>query len=198
MHREEFNIVCDPEAAYTLFSNPILASKTILIPLDVTHQVLATKSVQDLLLYGPTRVASPSSPPTKLRVMLIELLNFFAETYATIFGITAGPPLHDPLAVAVILDGILGTEMPFYDFVKGDGSQGIKERYAVEIVTDGTHVEAMAGEVQTGRTIATLLQEGEDGVKIPRSLDVERFWDVLEACLQKADEKNAQTNVNFT
>jgi uridine nucleosidase len=191
----EFNIVCDPEASYAVFSNPVLATKTNLIPLDVTHQVLATQSVQDLLLYGPSRTASPSSPPSQLRVMLIELINFFAETYASVFGITAGPPLHDPLALAVILDGIAGVEMPFYDFIGVNGEKGRNERYAVNIISEGTHAQAVAGETQTGRTVATLLPDGAEGVKIPRSLNVERFWDVLEVCLQRADEKNAVLGV---
>ena len=38
--------------------------------------------------------------------MLHDLLTFFAHTYASVFGITAGPPLHDPLAVAVLLSNL--------------------------------------------------------------------------------------------
>ncbi len=37
-----------------------------------------------------------------------------------------------------------------------------------------------------------LLPMGEEGVKIPRNLNVERFWAVLEECLVRADEVNAQ------
>lgn len=76
----EFNIVIDPEAAAVVFENPILAAKTTLIPLDLTHLVLATKEVQELLLYGKNdeKVGRGKS---QLRVMLVELLNFFANTY---------------------------------------------------------------------------------------------------------------------
>ncbi len=76
----EFNIVVDPEAAASLFSTPALARKTTMIPLDVTHLVLGTNEVQELLLHGP---GGDTTGPgkTKLRVMLVELLNFFAETY---------------------------------------------------------------------------------------------------------------------
>jgi len=177
----EFNILIDPEAAASIFQNPVLASKTVLIPLDVTHQVLATSDIQNLLLYGKDQVRGK----TTLRVMLVELLTFFAKTYAETFGITEGPPLHDPLAVAVCLDGLVGAEIPFYDFKDG----GRRERYEVQVVTEGTHDEAHAG-AETGRTIITLLPEGKEGVKIPRSLDVAKFWNTVEDCMEIADKVN--------
>jgi uridine nucleosidase len=79
----EFNVLADPEAANLMLSNPELAKKTTVIPLDVTHQVLATKDVQELLLLGPGRekLANGKRGKTTLRVMLVELLMFFAETY---------------------------------------------------------------------------------------------------------------------
>lgn len=175
----EFNILCDPEAAALIFTNDVLAAKTVLIPLDVTHQVLANKDVQSLL---------KGKEETRMRTMFLELLNFFASTYAEVFGIVEGPPLHDPLAVAVVLDGIAGVEVPFYDFKE----QGTRERYHVEVITDGTHEEALSGMTQTGRTIATLLEPGKEGVKIPRGLNVERFWKLIEECMTSADNINAK------
>jgi len=81
----EFNIFADPEAAALLFHNPRLAAKMTMIPLDVSHLVLASKPVQDLLLYGPEGpregVAAQGKGKTTLRTMLVELLNFFAKTY---------------------------------------------------------------------------------------------------------------------
>lgn len=76
----EFNIIADPEAAAWIFSNKPLADKTTLVPLDVTHLVLATEPVQELMLWGKGGPRS-DDPPTRLRQMLIELLNFFAKTY---------------------------------------------------------------------------------------------------------------------
>jgi uridine nucleosidase len=78
----EFNIVVDPEAAASLFENKPLAQKMTMIPLDVTHLVLATKQVQELLLYGDKGGTKVGKGKSKLRIMLVELLNFFAETYA--------------------------------------------------------------------------------------------------------------------
>jgi uridine nucleosidase len=183
----EFNILVDPEAAAQLFSNPILATKTILIPLDVTHQALATKDIQKLLLHGKDGVLGN----TTLRIMLVELLLFFAKTYADVFGITEGPPLHDPLAVAVCLDGILGQEIPFYDFKE----IGKRERFSVHIVTEGSHEDALNG-AETGRTVIKLLPEGHEGVKIPRGLDVKHFWSVLEDCMERADQVNKAQGVS--
>jgi uridine nucleosidase len=192
----EFNILVDPEAAEAVFSNPVLNKKMVMIPLDVTHLVLATEEVQSLLLHGKGSGMEKAGVwvdgqvgegKSTLRKMLVELLLFFAKTYKDVFGIVEGPPLHDPLAVAVILDGIVGAEIPFYDFEQGKEGRG--ERYDVHIVTEGSHEEALGG-AETGRTIVKLLPEREDGVKIPRGLNVKRFWDILEESLERADVVN--------
>lgn len=192
----EFNILLDPEAAAQVLGNPRLARKTTLVPLDLTHLVLATADVQNLLLHGPAgpavsanaAAAAPAGQgKTVLRTMLVQLLNFFAGTYSKVFGITAGPPLHDPLAVAAVLTGT-DAEIPFYDAVDG----GPAERYEVSVVTDGTTDEALAGHTETGRIVVRLLPPGSEGVRIPRDLDIPTFWKVLEECTARADEANAR------
>ena len=170
----EFNILVDPEAAAFILEHPIVSKKTTLIPLDITHLVQATSQVQQLLLHG-----QDGKQETRLRRMLVELLTFFADTYKTVFGIGEGPPLHDPIAVAVLLDTIEALE---FDYRGG-------QRYTVHVVTGGSHEDAQNG-AETGRTIATLLPNGEEGVRIPRGLNVARFWAVTEQCLQLADKDN--------
>ncbi|KAF2965381.1 hypothetical protein GQX73_g8202 [Xylaria multiplex] len=198
----EFNVLIDPEAAAALLHDPILAPKTTLVPLDLTHLVLATKEVQDLLLQGTeaaTTAAAAEAIRNKdinakstLRQMLVELLMFFAETYRDVFGIIEGPPLHDPLAVAAILTGTRH-EIPFYDFdfanPKGPAQ---RERFQVRVVTEGTLEDAREKGSQTGRTIVRLLPPGEAGVRIPRGVNIELFWKVIEECCQRADEANAE------
>ncbi|CAK7197481.1 Uridine nucleosidase 1 [Sporothrix eucalyptigena] len=192
----EFNILLDPEAAAEVFSNKTLAGKTTLVPLDLTHLVLATQDVQNLLLHGPTartggETAATSGTPkagkTTLRTMLVQLLNFFADTYSKVFSITPGPPLHDPIAVAAVLTGT-DAEITFYDLTES----GTPERYEVTVVTDGTTDEALEGHAETGRTVVQLLPPGSEGVRIPRGLDILKFWQVMEECCTRADEANAR------
>ncbi|KAI1279132.1 Inosine/uridine-preferring nucleoside hydrolase [Xylaria sp. FL0933] len=200
----EFNILIDPEAAAALLHDPILAPKMTLIPLDLTHLVLATKEVQDLLLRGAdaaTATAASAAEDLKnkevkakstLRQMLVELLTFFAETYRDVFGMVEGPPLHDPLAVAAILTGTRH-EIPFYDFDSTNPKAPTqRERFEVRVVTEGTLEDATDRGAQTGRTIARLLPPGKEGVRIPRGLDIELFWKTIEECVQRADEANAK------
>lgn len=88
--------------------------------------------------------------------------------------------------MAAVLTGIGGADdIPFYDFV--DPSNPVRERYEVVVDTDGTHEEAHAGLKETGRTVVRLLPPGEEGVRIPRGLDIPKFWTVLEDCLEKAE-----------
>ncbi|KAL2223087.1 uridine nucleosidase Urh1 [Thermoascus aurantiacus ATCC 26904] len=183
----EFNIYCDPEASQSIFSNPILAPKTTLISLDLTHQVLASRTVQSRILTGTT---DGSSTPTVLRRILHALLTFFAATYDTVFGLSTGPPLHDPLAVAVLLSNL----NPI--FAKANPDKALRfddkggERFSVTVVTDGKHGDDASLTGQLGRTIAKATTDGR-GVAIPRGVDVEKFWDMIIDCIQRADDCNA-------
>ena len=167
---------CDPEAAKSIFSNRTLAAKTTLIPLDLSHQVLATREVQHTLLAG-TSLTEPSIAAKNLRQMFHDLLLYFAHTYSEVYGLTEGPPLHDPIAVAVLLEPLTGSILKFVD----NGG----ERWHVNIVTDGLHSRHDEERGQVGRTVITKSDHG--GVRIPRSMNVESFWRLINRCLQEAE-----------
>lgn len=88
--KAEFNIYADPEAAEIVFAcgRPLTVST-----LEVTHQALATEDVIARLRGANRRVAT----------FVADLLVFFAASYRTVFGFAA-PPLHDPCAVAAVID----------------------------------------------------------------------------------------------
>ncbi|KKZ58474.1 DNA glycosylase [[Emmonsia] crescens] len=194
-HYAEFNIYCDPESAKSIFSSPVLAPKTILIPLDLTHQVLGTPRVQSLILQTePQPVANGNGvnhTPSVLRQILHALLIYFANTYESVFGLDVGPPLHDPVAVAVLLSNLnnsnYGSKNPgFLYFDDRDG-----ERFLVNVVTDGQHGSDLELTGEVGRTHASPLEHGECGVTIPRRVDVDAFWNIVLDCLRRADDWNA-------
>ncbi|KAJ5294618.1 hypothetical protein N7508_009439 [Penicillium antarcticum] len=186
----EFNIYCDPESSESIFSNPVLASKTTIVALDLTHQVLASQAVQTRILHGSTR---SSQEPTVLRRILHALLTFFAATYEKAFGLTTGPPLHDPLAVAVILSTLNPT------FANKHPNQALAfddkggERFHLCIVTDGKHGKDSSVTGQLGRSIATPVQG--PGVAIPRGVDLDAFWNMILQCIQLADDCNSTRNL---
>jgi purine nucleosidase len=89
----EFNIWVDPEAADVVITSGVPVT---LCGLDVTHQALATADVFE-------RLAAIGSP---LTTATVGLLGFFRDRYAERWGIDA-PPVHDPVAVARVLDPAL-------------------------------------------------------------------------------------------
>lgn len=139
----EFNIHTDPEAAAIVFAcgRPITVST-----LEVTHQALATEEIITRLRSANRRVAS----------LAADLLVFFAGTYRAVFGFAA-PPLHDPCAVAAVIDpAILKAEMMH-----------------VEIETSGTWT--------SGSTICDVhhVLKREPNARVGYGLEVERFWEMV-------------------
>jgi inosine-uridine nucleoside N-ribohydrolase len=91
----EFNIYVDPEAAREVFESglPITMSG-----LDITHQAGAGPDERERLR-STGRVGS----------VVAGFLDYFAATYERVFGFD-DPPLHDPVAVAAVLEpGLLKT-----------------------------------------------------------------------------------------
>lgn len=86
----EFNIVIDPEAAHIVFNE---TWPLTMIGLDLTHQALATPAVA-------ARIAAVGTGPARF---VGELLEFFAVTYKEAQGFDY-PPVHDPCAVAYVID----------------------------------------------------------------------------------------------
>lgn len=139
----EFNIWADPEAAAIVFAcgRPIT-----MVPLEVTHQALATPDIIQ-------RLRSAQKTVTTLAA---DLLAFFAEAYRTTFGFAA-PPVHDPCAVAAVIDPtIVPTQLMH-----------------VDVETVGTFT--------AGRTVCDVYGKSAQpaNVSVGQSLDRDRFWDVL-------------------
>ena len=91
----EFNIYVDPEAASEVFASGLPITMT---GLDVTHQAGAGPEVRERL-----------RTTGKVGHIVAGFLDFFASTYESVFGFD-DPPLHDPVAVAAVLEpGLLKT-----------------------------------------------------------------------------------------
>lgn len=139
----EFNLWFDPEAAAIVFAcgRPITMT-----PLEVTHQALATEEIVGRL----RAIKRPVS------TFAADLLVFFAESYKNVFGFAA-PPVHDPCAVAAVIDPTILHAANMY----------------VEIET--------VSPLSAGRTICDVYgkQEQPANVRVGYGLDVTRFWDML-------------------
>ncbi|KUL55401.1 ribonucleoside hydrolase [Streptomyces sp. NRRL F-4489] len=86
----EFNIIIDPEAAHIVFNEKWPVT---MVGLDLTHQALATPEVE-------ARIAALGTKPA---TFVLELLDFFREAYRENQGFEF-PPVHDPCAVAYVID----------------------------------------------------------------------------------------------
>jgi inosine/uridine nucleosidase len=139
----EFNIFVDPEAADLVFRSGLPVT---MIGLNVTHQALVTPEV----------VARFQALGTPLAEACVELMTFFGSAYERVFGLP-DPPLHDPIAVARLIDPAM--------------VRCVAAPVAVELT--GAHTR--------GATVVDLHHKtGEpDNAQVALHLDVDRFWDLV-------------------
>ena len=85
----EFNIYVDPDAAAAVFASGM---PIVMMPLDVTHQLLTRKD----------RVAKIAALGTRPAQVLVDWLAFFERFDEEKYG-SDGGPLHDPTVIAYLL-----------------------------------------------------------------------------------------------
>ena len=145
----EFNIVTDPEAADIVLRCGL---PTTMIGLNVTHQALATAEI----------IADFRALGTRLGAVCAELMTFFASTYHRVFGFDH-PPVHDPIAVAGVIDPSI-----------------------VHTVAAPVTVE-LAGTYTRGATVVDLHARtgGSPNADVAVRLEVDAFWRLLMAAVRK-------------
>lgn len=148
----EFNIIIDPEAAHIVFNE---SWPLTMVGLDLTHQALATPEVR-------ARIEAIGTAPSRF---VGELLDFFASTYLEAQGFTH-PPVHDPCAVAYVIDPSVMTVR--------------KTPLDVELT----------GTLTLGMTVADFRSPppADCTTQVAVDLDTEKFWALIEDALHRIGE----------
>lgn len=157
----EFNVHCDPLAAAHVLNDEDLSAKTVMVGLNITHKAIATKEVRKRM-YDE---ADPERNST-IRKLFYDIVMFYAESYVINHNITAGPPVHDPLAVFLIL-ALINKQ----DNVSDD----IEFKYLKRKLTIVQQGER-EGETQITNNDFDEQKEEENGVYIGTDVNVQLFW----------------------
>jgi purine nucleosidase len=142
----EFNIYADPEAAAIVFR---AGWRLTMVGLDLTHQALATPAVLQ-------RIAALGTPVARIAV---ELMEFFRGSYRRNAGFDS-PPVHDPCAVARVIDASV--------------MQCVDAFVAIET----------RGEITSGMTV-TDFRSGQPNAQVATRLDVDKFWDLMVGAIER-------------
>ena len=145
----EFNIVIDPEAAHIVFNEPWPLT---MVGLDLTHEALATPSIV-------AAIAAVGTAPARF---VGELLEFFGETYREQQGFEH-PPVHDPCAVAFVIDPTV-----------------------MEVTRVPLDIE-LTGTLTLGMTVADFRAPAPDTctTHVARRLDHAKFWALVVDALER-------------
>lgn len=171
----EFNILADPEAAAIVFDAgwPIT-----MIGLDVTHGVLAT----------PDRLEQIRAVDTDVSRFVAELIEFFGDAYMSERHYP-GPPMHDPLAVAAVIDpAVVRTiRAPIHVETQGQFGRG-------QTIVDLRRT--WGSDQGLGDPAALALADDSDGSEktpphwVAVDVDAERFWSLLIDALTRIGNTN--------
>jgi purine nucleosidase len=142
----EFNIAVDPEAAAIVFT---AGWPLTMVGLDLTHQALATPTVLQ-------RIAALGTPVARIAV---ELMEFFREQYRRNAGFDS-PPVHDPCAVARVIDP------------------------QVMHCVDAFVAIETRGEFTSGMTV-TDFASGPTNAQVATKLDVSLFWNLMVDAIER-------------
>ena len=148
-----------PAAEFNIHADPEAAAAVIGSGIPVTLVPLEVTHRALATSAVLDRISALGSP---VAAMSVALMRYFAETYERVFGFEA-PAVHDPCAVAAVIDA---TVVPL-------------RRLNVEVETaPGLHLGRTVVDVhaRTGRT---------PNVDVGVDLDVERFWDLVVAALER-------------
>ncbi|WP_417935482.1 nucleoside hydrolase [Gilliamella apis] len=150
----EFNIKIDPEAAHIVFNEKWPVT---MVGLDLTHQALATPDVIE-------KISAIKTKPAKF---VLEMLEFFGKMYKQAQGFTY-PPVHDPCAVAYVINP---------ELIK-------TKRVPVDIELTGT--------LTLGMTVADFRFTPDDSchTQVATELDHTGFWDLIVDSLERIGEVN--------
>jgi purine nucleosidase len=143
----EFNVYVDPEAASVVFE---AGWPVTMVGLDLTHQAPVTPPVMD-------RIATLGTP---LADTVVEMLRFYGRRHVP----PDGPPLHDPCAVARVIDPALVGCRDAFVAVEAQGRW-----------TRGMTVVDFAGRLGHA-----------PNASVATTLDVAGFWDLLLDALARA------------
>jgi purine nucleosidase len=145
----EFNIVIDPEAAHIVFNE---SWPLTMVGLDLTHEALATPAVA-------AAIAAVGTGPARF---VGELLEFFGEAYRDQQGFDY-PPVHDPCAVAFVIDPTV-----------------------MEVVRVPLDIE-LTGSLTLGMTVADFRAPApaDCTTHVARNLDHAKFWALIVDALER-------------
>ncbi|HET6355354.1 nucleoside hydrolase [Streptomyces sp.] len=153
----EFNIHVDPEAADIVFRSGVPVT---MCGLNVTHQALATPDV----------LARLEGLGSELGRICAQLITYFASTYKRLWGFDS-PPLHDPVAVARVIDPAI-----------------------VNCVEASVAVE-LRGQYTRGATVVDMHRYLDRPVnaRVAVTLEAELFWDRVIAAVERLGKGEART-----
>lgn len=145
----EFNIKIDPEAAHIVFNEKWPLT---MVGLDLTHQALATSDIVE-------KIAALKTKPAQF---VVELLEFFGKMYKQAQNFD-NPPVHDPCAVAYVIDPSVMTT----------------RKVPVDIELTGT--------LTLGMTVADFRMPAPDNchTQVAVKLDHQKFWQLVIDALKK-------------
>lgn len=163
----EFNVFVDPEAAQVVFEAPWPLT---MMGLDLTHQATCSEVTQEALAEGGRPLGR----------FVDELLGFYRRAYRRQAGM-GDPPVHDPCAVAYVIDASM-FEVARADVRVETCGRWTSGMTVVDFAAGGGRSSAASG---ADAASSGSRGDGDGLVGVGTRLDREAFWETMVAAVRR-------------
>ncbi|KAL6927844.1 hypothetical protein ACO0SA_004467 [Hanseniaspora valbyensis] len=196
----EFNIFNDPDAANTLFMDPIMKQKSIIFPLNITHKAIFDQKQMKIF----SESSRKDKEISELKKSFLKLIKKFSLLYTSSkdnekHQFDKGPPMHDVLTAMPIIEYLIGNDNDFenkinWEFKEIDFIVEVEgnEIGKTHILTKNSNLKTLKIENEKDNT-KNLIDYKQDSCVVLYNMNFNLFWKHFQLTFDQLDQENYES-----
>ncbi|OBA26345.1 nucleoside hydrolase [Hanseniaspora valbyensis NRRL Y-1626] len=202
----EFNIFNDPDAANTLFMDPIMKQKSIIFPLNITHKAIFDQKQMKIF----SESSRKDKEISELKKSFLKLIQKFSLLYTSSkdnekHQFDKGPPMHDVLTAMPIIEYLIGNGNDFenktnWEFKEIDFMVEVEgnEISKTHIFTKNSILKTLETENEKDNTkninsTKNLIDYKQESCVVLYNMNFNLFWKHFQLTFDQLDQENYES-----
>mgnify|MGYP003365810514 FL=1 len=202
----EFNIFNDPDAANTLFMDPIMKQKSIIFPLNITHKAIFDQKQMKSF----SESSRKDKEISELKKSFLKLIQKFSLLYTSSrdnekHQFDKGPPMHDVLTAMPIIEYLIGNDNDFdhkinWEFKEIDFMVEVEgnEIGKTHILTQNLNLKTLKTENEKENeknkdNSNNLIDYKQESCVVLYNMNFNLFWEHFQLTFDQLDQENYES-----